>query len=360
MAAQAHPYSSLPERAFWRPAVAERGPFGLETLWEPRVVVTPTDRVVTFGSCFAQHIGRALKARGYIWHDTERPPTMLSSANARRFNYGVFSARTGNIYTTTLLLQWTRWALGQAPVPAIAWEKDGCWFDPFRPAIEPGGFASADEVRASRARAIAAFADAISEADVFVFTLGLTESWRRRDAAYEYAVCPGTVAGAFDAATDVFENLDYPQIRDALGKAIATMRERNPKLRFILTVSPVPLTATNSGDHVLVATTGSKSVLRAVAGDVARREEGVDYFPSYEIVTSPVMRGMYFAPNARDIVQPGVDFVMRQFFAGMAGDTSSSQAMVEPATVSPLVKRVAVEEDLVCEEELLDAFDPRR
>ena len=41
---------------------------------------------------------------------------------------------------------------------------------------------------------------------------------------------------------------------------------RTPKLRILLTVSPVPLTATAGDDHVLLATTYSKSVLRAGRG----------------------------------------------------------------------------------------------
>ena len=59
-----NPYQALPQRAYWRPAVADVGAFGLTELWTPKFRILPKDRIVTAGSCFAQHIGRALAARG--------------------------------------------------------------------------------------------------------------------------------------------------------------------------------------------------------------------------------------------------------------------------------------------------------
>ena len=48
------------------------------------------------------------------------------------------------------------------------------------------------------------------------------------------------------------------------------LRDYNENMRFILTVSPVPLVATAGSEHVLAATLYSKSVLRAVAGFLPR------------------------------------------------------------------------------------------
>ena len=84
---------------------------------------------------------------------------------------------------------------------------------------------------------------------------------------------------------------------------------------MLLTVSPVPLTATAENRHVLVSTIHSKSILRAVAGELASRFDFIDYFPSYEIVISPPFRGMFFQNNMRSVHEQGVDFVMSHFFA---------------------------------------------
>ena len=82
----------------------------------------------------------------------------------------------------------------------------------------------------------------------------------------------------------------------------------------MLTVSPVPLAATaEPGCHVLAATTYSKAVLRVAAETVWKRFDNVHYFPSYEIVTGAFNRGGYFAPDLRNVLEEGVEHVMRLF-----------------------------------------------
>lgn len=58
-----------------------------------------------------------------------------------------------------------------------------------------------------------------------------------------------------------------------------------PHARIVLTVSPVPLSRTFTGQDVAVANCYSKSVLRAAAEAVVQQYDFVDYFPSYESVT---------------------------------------------------------------------------
>jgi hypothetical protein len=87
---------------------------------------------------------------------------------------------------------------------------------------------------------------------------------------------------------------------------IALIREHcHPEMRFVVTVSPVPLGATFKDADVIVANSASKSVLRTVAEELFRRFDFVDYFPSYEIVlNSP--RALAFQEDqlhvARDMV----------------------------------------------------------
>lgn len=173
--AMTHPYEGLDQRQFWAPAVGQREAMQIGDLWRPRFVIAPSDQIVTFGSCFAQHIGRALAARGYGWTDHEPAPPLLTKDEAAAFNFGVFSVRVGNIYTGRMLRQWVSWALGDAPVPLEIWQSEGRFHDPFRPTIEPGGFASADEVLAAREITLERFRAAITRTSVFIFTLGLTE-----------------------------------------------------------------------------------------------------------------------------------------------------------------------------------------
>ena len=116
------------------------------------------------------------------------------------------------------------------------------------------------------------------------------------------------MAGSFDPDRHVFENQHYEAVYTNLVQAIRKIRiaraRRGP--RILLTVSPVPLTATMSGDHVLVASSESKAVLRAVAGAVARSLPYVSYFPAYEIISAPPFRGAFFEPNMRSVNRAGV------------------------------------------------------
>ncbi len=354
------PYADLPPEAYWRTGVADAGLYGLKGLWASRWVLPSDARFSTFGSCFAQHISRALIARQIAWVDGEPAPGRCPPEVARKYHYGIFSARTANIYTAAQLLYLVRLAAGKIAVDvAEFWEDGGRAYDSLRPAIEPKGFASREEALLSRRSMVRAFRRAIVRPDVFVFTLGLTEGWENAETGQPYPMCPGTVAGQFDPDAHVFRNYSVAEITRDLAAAIALMRGLNPSLKVLLTVSPVPLTATKSGQHVLVATTYSKSALRAVAGELAAADASVDYFPSYEIIAGAPARAGFFAPNMRSVEPAGVDLVMRHFFAGL--DLSGPPAHTksggadDPGEAAAEAEMAA--EDLACEESLLEVFN---
>lgn len=354
-----NPYDALPPRNFWRSAVGSLNPFDIADLYVPKFRVDFSDSFATAGSCFAQHISRAIAAKGIKWIDAEPAPPRLSVSDRKKFNYGVFSFRTSNIYTTPLLHQWLSWSLGETPCPD---DEDGIWtsgdryIDPFRPAIEPGGFETAAELVASRKRTLRAIKQAVTEASVFVFTLGLTEAWASKKSGIVFAACPGTLGGEYSAEKHEFRNLDYLETRDNLVKSIALMRQLNPDLKIILTVSPVPLTATAEG-HVLVSTTYSKSVLRAVAGDVARKDDKVDYFPSYEIISAAPYRGIFFEQNMRSVNAHGVEHVMKQFLGayGLLNDDQPQRPRTAPAVEA--LDASKQDDELVCEEAVLEFYN---
>ena len=182
-----NPYLTYPERAFWRRAVADVNMLEMKDLWRPKFPLPKDVEVVTAGSCFAQHISRAMVSGGYKWLDAEPAPAFLPDDIKRKYGYGVFSFRTGNIYTTAALRQWVEAAFGERQIPGEYWEAKGRIYDPLRPAIEPGGFACVSEFEAHRAITLAAIRKALSEAGLFIFTLGLTESWRNSHTGLIYA-----------------------------------------------------------------------------------------------------------------------------------------------------------------------------
>lgn len=345
----AHPYLGLPRSAYWKQGVSDVSPLHLEGIYEPRFRIDGETRIAAAGSCFAQHIGRQFKQRGFRFVDREPPPALLDRADYPAYGFDLFSARYGNVYSARQLVQLFERAAGEFTPVDNAWEdSDGRWFDPFRPIVEPRGFGSLAELESARAAHLRAVDSILARTDVFVFTFGLTEAWRNTIDGAVYPSCPGTIHGTYDPAVHEFVNFGYPEVL----ADFEAFRERalavNPGMKFLVTVSPVPLTATASGRHVLTATTASKSILRAVCAALYDAHDDVDYFPSFELVSSHPMRAMFFDPNLRTVAPRGVAHVMDTFFAAHPAPVAAVQAGA-PAVEDD-------DEDAVCDEAILETF----
>lgn len=358
-----HPYASQPNHAFWRQAVAECAMDAVDPVVSAPFRIAPTDRVATAGSCFAQHISRHLKEAGFNYFVTE---TIHPLATDRHFggeflfehyNYGVFTARYGNIYTSRQLLQLIQRAYGDFVPDEEPWPIDGGRVvDPFRPQIQPRGFFNRAELEADRGQHLARVRQALEELDVFVFTLGLTECWVSRYDGAVFPLCPGVAGGTFDDSHYAFVNLGVDEVVREMTTAIGLLRAVNQRARVILTVSPVPLAATATDHHALVATTYSKSVLRVAAEMLSRSLPDVAYFPSYEIITGAYSRGRYYASDLRNVTKSGVAHVMRVFLThfteGAVIQPPPSSQQVEESDA--FVAQMEAAADAVCEEIVLD------
>jgi len=349
------PYAGLPDRAYWRRAVAAPALTEVDPVDPPPFAIAPGDRVMTAGSCFAQHIARYLRNSGFNALLTETAHPMIAAAEAEAFNYGTFTARYGNIYVARQLLQLFRRAYGQFTPAEDAWQAPhGRLIDPFRPQIQPAGFASRREYDLDREQHFAAVRRGFETLDVFVFTLGLTEGWVSRQDGAVFPLCPGVAGGTFDAARHAFHNFSVDEITADLREVIGLVRGVNPRARVILTVSPVPLIATASGKHVLTATTWSKSVLRVAAGQVEAMEPQVCYFPSYEVILGPQAGNGWLAEDLRSVREEGVAQVMRLFFRHFTGSEPTFTDTPAPQMPDRATAEMARVVKVVCEEEALD------
>ncbi|MBZ5724922.1 MAG: GSCFA domain-containing protein [Acidobacteriia bacterium] len=351
--AGAHPYADLPHYAFWNRAVAGVPPFAVDPVVDVPFRISPSDAVATAGSCFAQHIARGLQQKRFHYLVAEPAPAHLTPAAAAAANYGVFSARYGNIYTTRQLLQLFERAYG-AFVPSLSsWRtKGGGHADPFRPRIEPGGFASETELLEDRTRHLACVRRLFEELDIFVFTLGLTESWEHQASHAALPLAPGVAGGEWDPGQYEFRNYSAAEVERDLTEFVDRLRSVNPSSRMVLTVSPVPLAATGAGRHVLTSTCLSKAALRVAAEACASKCPGVCYFPSYEIITGPHSGSRYFEDDLRTVTRAGVGHVMRVFFSHFA-DGSAAHPDKEAETLSYVEAELAALGDIVCDEEAL-------
>ena len=350
----ANPYSGLPDHAFWSRAVAGRAPDQVRPAARPGFAIGPEDRVATAGSCFAQHISRALTARGYGYLVTEPGPEDRG--------YGVFPARFGNIYCARQLLQLFQRAYGLFEPEEGVWRTaDGRAVDPFRPRVEPGGFADVEALLADREVHLAAVRRMFETQDVLVFTLGLTEAWvSDRDGAV-FPLAPGVAGGPDDATHIRPHNFSVAETVADLTAVITMARAIRPDLRVLLTVSPVPLKATFEDRHVLVSTGYSKAVLRVAAGMVGDALDRVDYFPSYEIVTGIQAGAGIWAEDLRSVTPGGVSRVMAELARAYLDEaqrvepSSASAPAHAPAPTADQRAEQAALAQVICDE---DAIEP--
>lgn len=349
-AVSGNPYRTYPDEQFWRRAVATSGHGGVDPVHGSTFMLDETTRIGTAGSCFAQHIARRLQASGHAYLVTESGEELDSAERTRR-NFGVFSARYGNIYSARQLRQLFERAHGTFTPLQSAWQRsDGRFVDPFRPEIEPDGFDTADAVDEARESHLEAVRKLFREVDVLVFTLGLTEAWQSKEDGSVYPLCPMVVSPHLDTHEFTPVNFTQAEVLEDLIAFLAMLKAVNPRAIVLLTVSPVPLIATFEPRHVLVSTAASKAILRAAADEACRQDPSFVYFPSYEIVANPYFAASYFdEADARSVLPQGVDHVMRVFLKH-----HSKLAPAKTSGMSARALELDEEQRVVCEEERLD------
>lgn len=315
-----HPYKGLSATKFWNKFISDKAWREVEFIDTPKFKIKASDKVVTAGSCFAQHISRYMNKVGLSILNCEPPHPLLMSHDGDVEGHNQFSARYGNIYSSSQCLELIQQALGIIPMVKDFVEESSRWYDLIRPNIQKAGFSSLHEALSDRRYHLSQVSKMFHEADIFVFTLGLTEVWKNKSGTHTYPVCPGTLRGVFDEEKHIFKNLNYLNVHEDLTDIIKILKKINPKIKIILTVSPIPLVATKTLQNVLVASSYSKAVLRAVAGDIEQQYDNVAYFPSFEIINSPASLGQYLSDDLREVTENGVEHVMNCFLNSFYGE----------------------------------------
>jgi len=355
-----NPYLAQTDKAFWSRCVSRN--FNADSLWgdnSKSSLFQKDDLIVSAGSCFASNLIPWIEKEGLEYLRTEELPSQFKDL-PENLGYRNFSAAYGNIYTARHLRQLYEQALGVRVPAEDRWHIDGMVIDPFRPGLAYPAESDAefDLLKASHLKAVLA---AFHNATVFVFTLGLTEAWQSKVDGSVFPACPGTISGIFDEKKHEFKNFSVEEITEDLTKFIELLRESNPKVRFIITVSPVPLVATATQSHVLLASTYSKSVLRVVAEQVSSQLKDVSYFPAFEIITGPQAPFEYFESDRRNVSEIGVAEVMNSLLQGL---TASKSKVIDPPAetkqmtksragklISEISRRIARAE---CDEAMMD------
>lgn len=269
----------------------------------------PGRAVFTIGSCFARNVEEALQSSGATL------PTMGFSVPKSEW----FARPNGllNEYTPGTMAQRILYALeGKSFSRATIVPTDKGYAD----TLLPGG----EDVTLERAIARRAEIDAVyaflRASNAVVITLGFVESWFDFEAGVYLNRMPPWHFGKKSLKRYVFRQLTVEQSYALLEPAFAALTDAGAKI--VLTVSPVPLQRTFTTADCVTANEYSKAVLRITAEMLVKRFEGVDYFPSYEIVRSGGLSN--YAPDCIHVK----DAVVREIVRRMI------EAYTQPVAVS--------------------------
>ena len=123
--------------------------------------------------------------------------------------------------------------------------------------------------------------DEMQKSNIYILTIGVAPSWfNKQDGQFVFAPDLRNIGMYVQRTSTVKE------ATDALLDVIKSIREVNPTIQIVLTLSPVPLGSTFEFSSAIVADCVSKSILRAAIHEtlLACGDSKTMYFPSFEIV----------------------------------------------------------------------------
>lgn len=254
---------------------------------ERHAFVGPETKFFCMGSCFAREIHYALQARQYqVYPDEDavqlethdEPPFNASGSNLSYFNTFAMRQEFEKAFGLWAQSENDFWHY-QRTIKKGAISID-VWQDPYRRRVYSK---TLEGIRRITRDFDAVVKKGILESDVYIMTLGMTEIHKKKDNGLVTCVSAGSWReGASVTETEFYES-SYEENYANMKAIVELIHGRFPERKIILTVSPVPLGGTYGKNDVYVANMESKSILRAVAGQMARKFKNVYYFPAFEI-----------------------------------------------------------------------------
>jgi hypothetical protein len=232
------------------------------------LVITKETPVASIGSCFADEFAKHMRSNGFNYLAVESD---VFSA----------SANWGRVFTTAGLQQIVRYSTTD-DVPVLVERSPDGWFDPLRePAV--GHFRNREEaeraIRAHRAASRRVFATA----RVLILTLGQNEAWVDRRSGFVWAHRPPSSILTADVTRFEPREFSFEENVSWIEESLHRLRDLNPALDILLTVSPIASYATFAGPDAVTHSFAGKSILRAAADRITRTVPRVWYFPSFEM-----------------------------------------------------------------------------
>jgi hypothetical protein len=334
-----NPYDNYENSSFWSKNISNKPLGNIDITQElEKFTFSKNDKVMSIGSCFAQHTSNFLQSKNYNYLLYEK-------------NYTHFSAKYGNVYTIEQGKQLLERAINKDPEGEV-WinYKIKKYIDSFRPRIFDKGFSTVEEVKSERIKHLESTLRAFKDCDVLIYTLGLTEGWKSKNTGQVFQIAPGVDGGSFDALLHESFNSSLSEVVDNLQIFISQVRSVNPKVKILISVSPVHLAATHTKSNVLIASIESKMKLRLATTEILKQNNSVYYFPSLEYIFALSQTGALYGNNRRDINELGVNLVMSMFAKTYLGEFAKEESYSKS-------NQDMLNREVVCDEEVLLRHD---
>lgn len=286
--------------------------------------IGPDTKFFAMGSCFAVEIRKALRSRNRtVYPDYSsiqfNPSTQMAAKLPERDNI--------NHYDTFVIRQEIERAIARR-----RWKESDFWSiaptrftcdkqwsptfqDPHRRHIYAKSMADLIDLSDTISAKID---DGLEKADVAILTLGLTECWRVKQSGHYAALGPENEKDELFSLLE-FRPTTFLENYENVSATLDCIASAYPEMKIVITVSPVGLVRTWTGEDVVRANLQSKSTLRSVVGQICRERPQIVYWPSYEFAA----KGDIFQPDGLHVRTDAIEEIVEAFLRTHSTSTMS-------------------------------------
>lgn len=247
-------------------------------------ILSPERPVLLAGSCFSDNIGSLMRECGW--------PVVVNPC--------------GVIYNPVSMAILFRLALSHRSlrhsiIESAITQREGKYVSWFMGSVAMD--TTVDGCIAKVADAIDDLEEAIEKSDAIILTFGTSDVWLLKGTDCAVGNCHKHPASEF-----IKKRVGIGDIVNEWKEIIKMVRERNPQVKVILTVSPRRYLSESFADN-----TRQKAVLILASESLCSEIPGVVYFPAYEILNDDLRDYRYYK---RDLLHPSemaIDYVWEKF-----------------------------------------------
>lgn len=261
-------------------------------------ILSPERLVVLAGSCFSDNIGMRLKELDW--------PAIVNPCGV------VYNPVSMSVLFRLAL---THRALRHEIIKSSITSREGRYVSWFMSSKFIGE--NIDESIASVSEAIDSLEEGIENAGAMILTFGTPDVWLLKGTDCAVGNCHKHPVAEFEK-----RRVGVADIVDEWTQIIQLMRERNPELKVIFTVSPRRYLSSGFEDN-----TRQKAVLILACEQLCNAIKNVYYFPAYEIMNDDLRDYRFYKPDLLHPSEMAIDYIWQKFTDAYLDDESMKKLL---------------------------------